>query len=240
MRAALLAAVLAACSHDSAPPEQAKGTGATPAEPAPAMPADAAPAPAARKAMKIEPVYDEFRKKAEKAVKSWFARRTGTPESGVEVELLDEDDLPDAVLFVASMTTQRGRRGTGPDDREMPSAYGIYDGQKVIAETAAAQAFAARAWGYGPDRTVPPDHVARVFGFLESSSGSPAFAIYDQEDLEDLPSKIRKQVALPAETMVGGKPAVVYYVKERKAASFWRSTAVFAGGGAVEVKREEP
>jgi len=71
----------------------------------------------------------------------------------------------------------------------------------------------ARAWKYGPKRTVPPATVAEVFGALHSATAVSS-AFLDEDTVQTYKKvsgpKRAAAVALPTETTVDGDPAVVY------------------------------
>src|SRR5690606_36155788 len=153
-----------------APHPAAGDAGATAAAQAGAREAADAAAAAAAQPWVVTPVSDALMDKAEAAVRTWFARRAKVAPDRVDVFIDDEGVVPGAVLFRARV---RRSRGGGPADREMPAAVGLYTGEEV-ADADEARAHVARAWKYGPDRTVPASQVARVMGFLEGASGGDA------------------------------------------------------------------
>ncbi|HLU68384.1 MAG TPA: hypothetical protein VKZ63_19000 [Kofleriaceae bacterium] len=220
-----------------APHPAAGDAGATAAAQAGAREAADAAAAAAAQPWVVTPVSDALMDKAEAAVRTWFARRAKVAPDRVDVFIDDEGVVPGAVLFRARV---KRSRGGGPADREMPAAVGLYTGE-VVADADEARAHVARAWKYGPDRTVPASQVARVMGFLEGASGGDARPVYTEGSLKAIHPRYQAVARLPAEVVVDGAPAVEYFVRARDARpSFWKSTVVFRGGGAVEHRREDP
>lgn len=153
-------------------------------------------------------------------------------EDKIEVQLHTTVPVPGLHVFTAR---EIGGRGPG----QVYSA-GVVDGQNVVSDRAEAMRLVAKAWGYGPRRTVSAENVASVIGLLEGATSKPKPLVSDK-DLAFYQKTARKEYAdaafLPRETEVDGQPAV-QYCNTSSRPPFWLATAIFRADGTVEVTRE--
>lgn len=165
-------------------------------------------------------------------IRKTVARARGLSPDALKVTILDAG-IPGITVFSARQTGVHGPGATYD--------AGVVVGNEVIVDRAEAMARVARAWGYGPERTVPPAQVAKVIGFLEGVTESTA-PVVTQDDLTLVKKTFRKPFAdratLPVETTVDGLPAV-QYGNRGDGRPFRISTAIFHPGGKVEVRVED-
>jgi hypothetical protein len=132
-----------------------------------------------------------------------LAQELGVPETAIKVRLLAVT-IPGIAVFSAAVDPGKAGRQV--------TRTGIVEGGAIYVETDA-MSRVARAWHYGASRTVPPATVAQVFGALHSATAG-ASAFIDDATVQTYKKvsgpKRAAAVALPHETVVDGKPAVVY------------------------------
>ena len=122
----------------------------------------------------------------------------------LEVVSLYGVSVPERVVFTAIHTSTEGiyRAGiVGPDG--------------VNLDTTAALREVFDAWGYGPDRSVPPKQVAAVAAALIPGLHDKPAPLLDEGTRELLRPELLERVALPAEVEIDGQAGV----------QFWYSTA---------------
>jgi len=141
--------------------------------------------------------------------------------------------VPGITVFTASVNPARAGRPV--------TRTGIVEGGAIYTETEA-MSRVARAWGYGPSRTVPATTVAKAFGVLHSATAESS-AFVDDDTVQTYKKvsgpKRAAAVAMPKETTVDGNPAVVYCItSSSRSIPFSVVTAVVKPGGKVELRAQ--
>lgn len=139
-------------------------------------------------------------------IQAQLAREHNVAPTDVKVRLIDKPVVPGVTVFAATIDPKKLGRNA--------SRFGILESGKLYVEQEA-MGRVARAWGYGPARTVSAADVAKIFGTLHSARDGVA-PLVNAGTLETFKATAYpKQAAaaqLPAETTVEGLPAVTYCI----------------------------
>jgi hypothetical protein len=150
----------------------------------------------------------------------------------IRVEIVDAKALG---VTVFTATADPGKAG-----REI-SRSGAVDGGTIYVE-AEAMSRVARAWGYGTQRTVPAETVAKVFGLLHSSTHETSALVGDRMLRVFKQTAHPKQAAAaeaPKETDIDGRPAVSYCItSSERSIPFTVVTAVVGPDFRVELRTQ--
>jgi hypothetical protein len=167
----------------------------------------------------------------DKRIQDDVAKRLGVSAAEVEVTVFQEAEVPGMTVFRAYVPSPKpGRPGR--------YSYGVVKGDAVESDRKKATTMVLEAWGYGPERTVPPERVALVLGVLEGGSREPADALVTQAQIDAMSETQKKVIFLPRETTVDGKPAVEYWATSGEV-PLWKTTAVIQPDRTVQLSREE-
>jgi hypothetical protein len=159
------------------------------------------------------------------------AKRLDASANEVEVTLFEEAQVPGMTVFRAYVPPPKpGRPGR--------YSYGVIKGDIVELDRKKATTMVLEAWGYGPERAVPPERVALVLGVFAGGSREPADALLTQAHLDAMSEKQRKVIFLPREATVDGKPAIEYWATSGEV-PLWKATAVIHPDRTVETSIEE-
>jgi hypothetical protein len=165
----------------------------------------------------------------ENLIRKELAHQLDAKPSELEVTILTDANVPGVTVFtVYAPPPERGENGT--------YGYGVVHDGRVVTNRSEAMNIVARAWGYGPKRTVPPEKVALVFGTLEGRLGDEADPLVKQRMIDRMSPERRQGVFLPRETEVDGDPAVEYWVESPGDPGLWRSQVVFHPGGKASLR----
>lgn len=139
-------------------------------------------------------------------IQTQLAREHDVAPADVKVRLIDKPAVPGLAVFAATIDPKKLGRNA--------SRFGVLEDGKLYVEREA-MSRVARAWGYGPSRTVSAADVAKIFGTLHSARDGVA-PLVNAGTLDTFKATAYpKQAAaaqLPAETTVDGLPAVTYCI----------------------------
>lgn len=125
--------------------------------------------------------------------------------STVVVEPLADAEVPGLTVFTARVPSpKKGRPGR--------HVYGVASDTEVITDRARATTRVLDAWDYGPERSVPPEKVARVFGVLQGGSRDPTEALLTPQHIAAMGAHLEDGLFVPREAEVEGRPAVEYWI----------------------------
>jgi len=141
--------------------------------------------------------------------------------------------VPGITVFTASVNPGKAGRHV--------TRTGIVEGGAIYTETDA-MARVARAWHYDARRPVPPVTVAQVFGTLHSATAESS-AFIDDDTVQTYKKvsgpKRAAAAAMPTETTVDGRPAVVYCLtSSARGTPFSVVTAIVKPDGKIELRAQ--
>jgi hypothetical protein len=159
-------------------------------------------------------------------LKAAVAKAESVDAAGLDITVMPHSDVPHLVVFRAKLAHAKGRRGG--------AFVGVYGNGKLITDSDEAMQAVIAAWRYGATRTVKPERVAAVLGFLEGVRDA-AHPILSEADIAALPKDDWKsKVALPKEVTVNGKPGVEYWNRSGQP-PLWKTVALVGSDGKLDV-----
>jgi len=112
--------------------------------------------------------------------------------------------VPGTVVFRGKQPSKKGRRGS--------FVVGVVTSDCVTLGRDAAIARILKAWGYGANRTMLPEKVARVIGFIEGDQWYPAKPMLDATAIRWATEEWKPLLFPPRDATLEGHPAVEWWV----------------------------